>query len=398
MRKFSKEGHQVFIITPAERRLKEKTSLKKLDEATILSVRTLNIQQTNLVEKGLGIMLIASQFLNAYNRFLSEVKFDLILYSTPPITFTSLILRIKKKCNATSYLLLKDIFPQNAVDIGLIRKNGLIHKYFIRKEIELYRASDLIGTMSQANADYLISHNPYLNPGIVEVCPTSIHPARDETPEGLREKIRSLYKIPLDKVVFVFGGNMGRPQGIDFLIEVLNSNKTLNSVFFVIAGSGTEYSKIRNWFRTSEPKNALLLPALPRAEFDSLVQACDVGMIILDRRFTIPNYPSRLLTYLEHKKPVILATDSNTDIGKIAEENNYGFWSLTGNLESFNKHITTMAEDPRLLKRLGFNGYMFLIENYTVDSSYSIIMKHFKGRNFENNGRVSAVSGLNSNS
>ena len=57
-----------------------------------------------------------------------------------------------------------------------------------------------------------------------------------------------------------------------------------------------------------------------REEYDNLVQICDVGLIFLNARFTIPNFPSRLLSYTEIGKPVLAATDENTDIGKIIEE------------------------------------------------------------------------------
>ena len=116
-------------------------------------------------------------------------------------------------------------------------------------------------------------------------------------------------------------------------------------------------------------------------EYDELVESCDVGLIFLDPRFTIPNYPSRLLSYLEYKMPVLMATDVNTDIGSIAEENGYGFWCENGDLEKFNLLLDKLASDPSLRNQMGENGYIFLEENYTVEKSYEIIMKHFGWNN-----------------
>ncbi|MCZ2553024.1 glycosyltransferase WbuB, partial [Bacteroides fragilis] len=90
-----------------------------------------------------------------------------------------------------------------------------------------------------------------------------------------------------------------------------------------------------SWFEANHPDNSMLLSSLPKKEYDDLVKACDIGLIFLDRRFTIPNYPSRLLSYLENRMPVLLATDMNTDIGRIAERNGYGFWTENGNLDTF---------------------------------------------------------------
>ena len=83
----------------------------------------------------------------------------------------------------------------------------------------------------------------------------------------------------------------------------------------MIIGSGTEFTRIQKWFEKFQPQNALLISVLPKNDYDKLLAACDVGLIFLNKNFTIPNYPSRLLSYLEMKMPVIAATDPNTDIG-----------------------------------------------------------------------------------
>jgi glycosyltransferase involved in cell wall biosynthesis len=159
-RKFRDEGHEVFIVTSSERREQKATSLIKANGVSILQVKTLNLQKVNIIEKGIGTLLIEYQYLQAIKTYLSEEKFDVILYSTPPITFSSVIKFIKNRDNAYSYLLLKDIFPQNAVDMKMIRKGGLIHRFFLKKEHELYRISDMIGCMSEANRNYILEHNP----------------------------------------------------------------------------------------------------------------------------------------------------------------------------------------------------------------------------------------------
>lgn len=108
-----------------------------------------------------------------------------------------------------------------------------------------------------------------------------------------------------------------------------------------------------------------------------LLQCCDVGMIFLDSRFTIPNFPSRLLSYLQFKMPVIAATDKNTDIGKIMEEYNFGLWSEAGDLKTLNHNISKLSRKPELRKEMGHNGYIHMLKNYTTNNSYSIIINHF---------------------
>jgi glycosyltransferase involved in cell wall biosynthesis len=377
MRKFQNEGHEVFIITPLERRYKQKTKLEKGKNVSILKIRTLNIQKTNVLEKLVATQLLNYQFLKGIKNYFSEIGFDLIIYSTPPITFTRLVNYIKKKDGAISYLLLKDIFPQNAVDLGLIKKGGLIHNYFIRKEKKLYEISDHIGCMSQANVDYLRKNNPEMRPEKIEINPNSHELFEEQISLEQKKLIRQKYNIPESATVFIYGGNLGKPQGISFILDFCDSQKNKPDVFFIIVGSGTEYKRIKSWFDLKLPQNGLLLSELPKHDYNLVVKSSDVGMVFLDKRFTVPNFPSRILSFLEYSMPVLAATDKATDLGKIIMNNNIGLWSESGDLIAINKNLDKLAKDPELRETMGRNGFNYFLRNFTVSNSYNIILKHF---------------------
>lgn len=376
MRKFKSEGHCVTIITPRERMTGMKTRLVIEDGVQILGVKTLNLQKNNIIEKGVGQVLVERQFTKAYKKLLSEKKFDLIIYSTPPIIFPNTIEYIKKaNSGAKTYLLLKDIFPQNAVDLGMLSKSGLkgiLYKFFRRKEKKMYMLSDYIGCMSPANIKYVINNNPEVSKHKVELAPNCIE--LQEYPAFDRNAILSKFGLPINKPIFVYGGNLGKPQSIPYLIDCLKICDRRNVGHFVIVGDGTEYEKIKSWIQTSKPTNVSLFKRLLKEDYDQLVQVCNVGLICLDHRFSIPNYPSRLLTYLEHKIPVICATDVNTDIGIIAEENGYGYWCESVKPDDFVACVDKMLASD--IKVMGEKGYQYLCENYLVDNIYSSIMKH----------------------
>ncbi|MEG0808398.1 MAG: glycosyltransferase family 4 protein [Alistipes sp.] len=376
LRQFAAEGHQVYVATPIERRFGEPTKYLICEDVKLLKISTLNITKTNVFEKGIGTLLLEYQFNRAIKKHLGEVAFDLVLYSTPPITLTAVIKGIKRRCNAISYLMLKDIFPQNAVDMGMFSRRSLFYKFFRHKEQMLYKTADFIGCMSPANCAYILSHNPTLPPQKVELCPNSLQITACESVDKL--DVRQRYGLPIDKRIFIYGGNLGKPQGIDFLLRVLESNRHNGDVYFVVIGSGTEYHKIQTWYQQQHPQNVKLFESLPTVEYDRLVQSCDVGMIFLDARFTIPNYPSRLLSYIGHAMPVILATDSNTDVGTIATANGYGLWSLHGDLNSFNENLhllISMSKDQ--LETMGNQGYRYFCAHYDVKQAYRTIVSHF---------------------
>lgn len=376
LRKFRDEGHNVTIVTPLERRKGIATNYNKKEGVSILQVKTLNIQKTNVLEKGIGTLAIEYQYLSAIRKYMSDIKFDLILYSTPPITLVKVIKFIKERDNAKSYLLLKDIFPQNAVDMKLMNERGLLFKYFRKKEEKLYMISDKIGCMSKANVDFILTHNSDVDISKVEINPNSIE-IKYFKELSLDEKsdLKRKYGIPQERKTFIYGGNLGKPQGIDFLIETLNSKKDDKEIFFVIVGSGTEYGKIQKWIYQQNPENVLLLSALSKTEYDKLVRACDVGLIFLHKDFKIPNYPSRLLSYLEFKMPVLAATDMNTDIGSDLVKNNCGLAAHSGNL----KQMINAIDSFKLMGKYEFeimrnNSFKFLENNFQVHHSYTKII------------------------
>lgn len=380
VRKFRNNGHDVYIIAPNERRSGRKTELIDENGVHFLGVRTLNLTKTNVIEKGIGQVLMEYQFTSALKRYWGHVCFDIIMYSTPPITFTKVIQYTKRKSpNALTYLLLKDIFPQNAVDIGMLSKSGIkgiLYRSFRQKEKTLYKISDHIGCMSPANVKYVIEHNPEIDPTKVEVAPNS----NDIPIQGQNIvdhiAIRRKYNLPTDKPIFIYGGNMGKPQGIPFLIECLKAVANRNDCHFVVVGDGTEYPKIERWVNNERPHAVSLYRALPKSDYDALAASCDIGMIFLDYRFTIPNYPSRLLPYIMEHKPIIAATDPNCDTGTLAEDNGYGYWCPSNSVEKFVEVVDKMLSSD--IKQMGDNGFNYFINNYTTEHTYNAIIKHCK--------------------
>lgn len=376
LREFVKNGHKVCAISPVEKRKGIKTHIIKEKNARILKLQIGNTQKTNVIEKGISTVMIEPTFKWAIKTFFSKIKYDLVLYTTPPITLVSAVEYVKERDNAMAYLLLKDIFPQNAIDIGMMSTTGLkelLYKHFRKQEKKLYAISDRIGCMSQANVDYVVRHNPEVDPNKVEVCPNSIEVIDKSVDKETRNAIREKYGIPLDKKVFVYGGNLGKPQGIPFLIKCLHKCKDIEGVYFLIVGDGTEYGLLENYVNKYHQKNLKLMKRLPKEDYDTMVAACDVGMIFLDYRFTIPNFPSRLLGYMQAKLSVLAVTDPNTDIGKVIVDGGFGWWCESNDAEKVKMLIQgAVAADNETAR---YNGWEYLIRNYSTERSYGIIMK-----------------------
>lgn len=360
-------GHEIYAVSANEKRHGLTTAVTKQDGIRLLQVRIGNIIKCGLLQKGISMLRLPSQYWSAIKNYFPNVKFDLVLYSTPPISLVNTVKKIKKQTGAKSYLLLKDIYPQNAVDLGVLKKTGCrapIYHYFRRLEKELYRISDRIGCMSQANVDYLLTHNSFLSPSKVEICPNAIEVLDTRVDQQTRRQIRDRYGLPQDKVIFVCGGNLGRPQGVDFLLDcLLNQNHDPNA-FFLLIGDGTHYHKIESALQQTKRSNIRLIEALPKDQYDRMVAACDVGLIALDHRFTVPNFPSRLLIYLQAGLPVLAATDPVTDLKDVIVQGDFGWWCESNNPQAFCKAVEQALHADRSSK--GERGRQYLLSNYTV--------------------------------
>lgn len=373
LREFVKHGHNVYSVGLGNDNL----VIKETESCTLVKVKTAQIVGSkNLIKKGLATLSVPSILKRAIKKNFKNVKFDLVLYPTPPITLYSVVKYIKKRDSAKTYLLLKDIFPQNAVDLGMLCTTGaksIIYKYFRSREKLLYQISDRIGCMSQANVDYVQKHNPEINPNKVEICPNSIEPQNMTITTEEKIEIRNKYGIPLDKKVFVYGGNLGKPQGIPFVIDCLKAEKNNYEALFLIVGDGSEYGMLEDFVKVNKPNNVKLLKRIPKDDYDRMIAACDVGLIFLDYRFTIPNFPSRLLAYMQAGLPVLACTDSNTDIGKVIVDNGLGWWCESNKVELFTKTINNLE----LVNIKNENINYCLNQIYSVEISYNTIINNF---------------------
>lgn len=170
---------------------------------------------------------------------------------------------------------------------------------------------------------------------------------------------------------------MGKAQGVDFLIDIIDYYQDSPWLYFLIIGSGTEYNYLYNEINSKNYSNVKILPWIQKNDFIDLVQSCDVGLILLNKNSTVPNFPSRLLTYLSAKIPIIAAVDKATDIGNIIEEADCGVKAYNGDINSFILAVDKIIASEENKKQMGENGYKLFLEKYTTNKSYNIIMRHF---------------------
>ena len=367
---FAQRGHKVYIVSPFQRRTGGKACVITLNEqVTILRVKIGNTTKTNLIEKGISTLTLEHLVKRAIKRRLSDVRFDLVIYPTPPITFCGAVSYIKKRDNAVTYLMLKDIFPQNSLDLCMLSKKGikgLAYRLFRKKEKKLYAVSDYIGCMSQGNVQYLLEHEPDLKPEKIGICPNAIEIHDVALHENEKKALRERCGLPTDRKILLYGGNVGKPQGVEYILRCLKKLKEREDVCVLVVGSGTDFSKLEAYRAEEKQRNLYLMGEVSPKEFDELTACCDVGLVFLDHRFTIPNIPSRILSYLQAGLPLLTATDPVTDLRRMVEEQGFGVACDSVDENDFIGALDRLLGQD--LRQMGAKGRAYLEQEFDVQT------------------------------
>jgi len=375
MDEFISEGHSIVVVATTEYGNSDTTEITTERGMEILRVSSGKIRKVSYAEKIISLLTLGTKINAAIKRFIGDRQFDLILGTTPPITLSMLYRKLKRRYKAPFYLMLKDMWPQGSVDLGVIRKYGLPWLFLRSHEIRLYRVADHIGCMSPKGEEYLLLKNRFLQPSKIEVCPNSIRTTIESEipdPKGIRKK----YNIPEEACVFLFSGNLGVGHGLHFLVDVIKSLSDYKKAFFILGGAGTQYQYLEKEFREFSPENAFLYNWLPREDYEKILSTSDVGLILL-YKYTNPQFPSRLLSYLDYFKPALCAITPDTDMGMIVERENCGKAVLHGDKEAFINAVKFFSENPIERQEMGKNGRALLLKMYTVSHSYRTIINHF---------------------
>lgn len=374
MLEFVEHGHSVYAASISGNSLYN-TCLSVENGVNVLRVSSGSVQRNNKYIKVINSFMAGIKIRHAVVKYFHNISLDLIIFTTPPITMILDIIRLKHYFKAPLYLLLKDIWPQDTVDIGGMRKGSIVWSVFRWLEKKTYKVSDYIGCMSPASKKYILKENTYIDKKKVEVCPNS---QKDRfITANQKVTLRSKYGIPEESVLFIYGGNIGIAQGIDFLFDIAREVKKDRKKYLMIVGGGTEFERLDEGLSKIAANNVSLLPTVDKYEYDMLVSASDVGLILLHPNAEVPNFPSRLLSYIHAGKPVISAVDEATDIGDITEYYGCGRCCRNGDIDEFVKAMEHFMDRKNRIKA-GENARKLFMNCYTTEKGYNIIIKHFE--------------------
>ncbi len=372
LREMQERGHKVTVIAGTTDP-DCSGGIQEIEGMEVLFLRLPNQFGAGKLKKGLIQLLIGPMMKSLIRWELWNRKFDVVAYPTPPVTLAPVVEKCHKRYRCITYLMLKDIFPQNAVDLGMMKEGGMTHRYFRKLEKRLYAASDRIGCMSEANVEYIRTHESDVPVKKLEYFPNTVklkefHPAAGKN-DG--------------KVHLMFGGNMGKPQAVDRLLSGIRKAADipeLSVLHFFFVGDGSESGAIEEFASKTDPEFFTYRHSCPREEYEELLSQCDAGIVSLAPEFTIPNYPSRILSYMQVGKPVLAFTDRNTDIRElVTEEGRFGFWAPSDDEEAFIKILREVVQRKAELPEMGLRGRRYLERYFHTGVSAEILERAYRG-------------------
>lgn len=366
---FVRQGHTVSVITP-DPKLSENFQLSVLDGVNVCRFRSGEIKNVSRVKRAINETLLSYHAWKSCKGYLKENPHDLIIYYSPTIFWGTMVRRLKKLWNASSYLILRDFFPQWVIDNGMLSANSPITKYFRFFERINYRAADTIGIQSPNNLELFAQ--TIQTRKTLEVL---YNWASSETTAGVGDVYRKRFSLE-DKTVFFYGGNIGHAQDMMNIVRLAKRLRDEPSAHFVLVGAGDEFELVRSAIDNEGLDNMTLLPSVSQKVYQEMLSEFDVGLFSLHRDHTTHNFPGKLLGYMANEKPILGSVNPGNDVRQVIEDAEAGFITINGDDEAFMHNALKLLKDDEGRKNMGQNARRLLHKTFSVEAAAGQILRH----------------------
>ena len=313
---FAALGHRPVVIVPAS--MSDKPWIvERLDGIEVLRVAAPPTRAASFVRRALAEMWLPfAMYRNIRKSPLRRAKWDIVAWYSPPIFFGPLIWKLRHNSGARTYLILRDIFPEWAVDLGLVRK-GPVYLVFKAVAALQYAVSEAIGVQTPSNLVYL---SRWASPRRrIEV----LHNWLAVTPDvGCSIAVRNTALA--GRKIFVYIGNMGVAQGMDIFMELIQSLRHREDIGFLFVGRGSEFAKLEAEKAARDLNNVLFFDEIDSSEIPGLLAQCHVGLVALHPDHKTHNIPGKFVSYVQYGLPVLARVNGGTDLERIIEDEGVG--------------------------------------------------------------------------
>jgi glycosyltransferase involved in cell wall biosynthesis len=327
-REFVRQGHDITVIVPSAS-LGAPWALETLDGVQVLRVKAMQTRDTSYVWRTLAELALSHFVRKGLEASpLRDVKWDAVVWYSPTIFFGKAVAWLKAKSRCPSYLIIRDIFPEWAVDLGLMGR-GAVYKFFKHFERVQYKAADTIGVQSHAGLPYFAEWSR--QPGRrLEVLQNWLAPAENV---GCSIKVSETHLA--GRRIFVYAGNMGAAQSMDMVLGLADRLKDRADVGFLFVGRGSDVPRLRALAEEKQLPNVLFHDEIDPTEVPGLLAQCHVGLVMLDPRHKTHNVPGKFLTYMQAGLPVLARINAGNDLIDLIAHERVGSAYVGDSIEAF---------------------------------------------------------------
>ncbi len=319
-REIARQGHLLTVLVPTA----GLTGPWKIDEGDgfrILRLRAPELKNIGRVRRTFNEILMPFYMLRGLRMSpLATSKWDGVIWYAPSIFFGPLVSYLKKTSGCRSYLIIRDIFPQWAVDVGLMRR-GALYLFFNFVSNQQYLLADVIGVQTKGNEKYFERWRHKAGRSL-QVLPNWL-----DKPGRLVCSIQLSSTTLAGRRVFVYAGNMGIAQDIDIFLDLADQMSCRADIGFLFVGRGSEAGRLRQALYSRKLDNVLFHDEIDPDEIPGLYAQCSVGIVALDRRHKSHNIPGKFLSYIQSGLPVLACVNPGNDLATLIKQERVGLVS-----------------------------------------------------------------------
>jgi glycosyltransferase involved in cell wall biosynthesis len=316
-REFTRQGHALTVLLPSPDQ-EAPWSLEDFDGVQVLRLKAPRTKDIGYVRRTLGEFAMPFAMLRQFRKSpLSSERWDGVVWYAPSIFHGPLACALKKRSRCKGYLIIRDVFPEWAVDMGLMGR-GLPYRFFDAVARYQYSVADVIGVQTPGNRGYFDRWRQ--QPGRkLEVLQNWLDkPAQARCPIRLNE-------TPLaGRKVFVYAGNMGVAQGMDILLDLAEKFRSRMYVGFLFVGRGSDASRLKASANDRNLDNVLIYDEIHPDEIPDLYAQCSAGIVALDPRHKSHNVPGKFVTYMQNGLPVLANVNAGNDLAQMIRDEQVG--------------------------------------------------------------------------
>jgi len=369
---FAAEGHSVTVLTPARHKL-PKAVVQEEDGATVIRFWAGRLKGVSLAQRAWNEFNLSRRAESILKIEQSQQAWDGIVFYSPSIFWGSLVRRLKRNGSGRAFLILRDIFPQWAIDARIMHE-GVISAFFRYYERLQYRAADVIGVQMERDIRYFDDRaREYRDKAIL------LRNWSETTSVEPKETYRREWGIG-EKILCIYGGNVGRAQGLENLVEIAALLKGDSRIHIAIVGDGTEVNRIRNEIDVRGLTNIRYYGSLPQEEFLLVMAEADVGLVFLDPRLTTNNFPGKLLSYMRAGIPIVAGVNKGAEIVSLINTEKIGIAEIADNHEKIAADLRMLAENNALRRSMGQRSRQLLRERFSTEKAVQLITQSLINR------------------